>query len=164
VYYGFDLLYVDGYDLRPARLDVRKDALRTLLAGAPSRIQYSDHHAGSGPAFLRHACGMKLEGIVSKLASSTYVAGRSKLWLKVKCVHGEEFVVIGYPDPEGSRVGIGALILGYYGPAGTLRPAGKVGTGFGTTTLLQLRQVLDALPSIPRPFRTLPVNIVARRS
>src|SRR5215470_11776556 len=149
VYYGFDLLYVDGYDLRPARLDVRKDALRTLLAGAPSRIQYSDHHAGSGPAFLRHACGMKLEGIVSKLAASTYIAGRSRSWLKVKCVQREEFVVLGYTDPEGSRVGIGSLILGYYDPAGTLRLAGKVGTGFDTATLLQLRQILEALPSTP---------------
>src|SRR5262249_61336184 len=154
VYYGFDLLYVDGYDLRPARLDVRKDALRTLLAGAPSRIQYSDHHAGSGPAFLRHACGMKLEGIVSKLASSTYVAGRSKLWLKVKCVQREEFVVIGYTDPEGSRVGIGALILGYYDSAGVLHLAGKVGTGFDNAILLSLQR-LGALPSVPRPLKRL---------
>jgi bifunctional non-homologous end joining protein LigD len=162
IYYAFDLLYLDGYDLRGCGLEDRKAALAKLLVGAPSRIHYSDHHAGEGPAFLKSACAMGLEGIVSKRRSAPYQAGRTSSWLKTKCVHREEFVVVGWTDPAGTRVGFGSLILGYYDEAGILHPAGKVGTGFDTKTLLQIRKRLDALPSRPMPFKTLPQTIVAR--
>jgi bifunctional non-homologous end joining protein LigD len=75
-------------------------------------------------------------------------------------VHREEFVVVGWTDPSGTRLRFGSLILGYYDEAGMLHPAGKVGTGFDTKTLRALRQRLDALPSVPRPFKVLPITIV----
>jgi bifunctional non-homologous end joining protein LigD len=162
LYYAFDLLYLDGYDLRRCGLEDRKAMLATRLVGAPSRIHYSDHHAGDGPAFFKTACGMALEGIVSKRRTSPYEAGRARSWLKTKCVHREEFVIVGFTDPAGTRQGFGSLILGYYDKAGVLRPAGKVGTGFDEKTLRTLRQRLDALPRVPRPFKVLPITIVAR--
>ena len=102
------------------------------------------------------------EGIVSKRRSAPYQAGRTSSWLKTKCVHREEFVVVGWTDPSGTRLGFGSLILGYYDEVGTLHCAGKVGTGFDTKALLQIRKRLDALPTRPRPFKRLPETIVAR--
>src|SRR5262249_16289583 len=145
-------------------LEARKRLLRALTKGAHARIQYSDHHVGEGPTFLRSACGIGLEGIVSKQRRSLYVPGRSRSWLKVKCHQREEFVVIGYTDPAGSRIGFGSLSLGYYDPAGTLHPAGKVGTGFDTKMLTALRRKLDALPHVSRPFKKLPPTISIKGS
>jgi bifunctional non-homologous end joining protein LigD len=162
IYYAFDLLYLDGYDLRRCSLEDRKVALASRLRGAPSRIHFSEHHVGDGPAFFKSACAMSLEGIVSKRRSSPYEVGRSRSWLKVKCVHREEFLIVGFTDPAGTRQGFGSLILGYYDRAGVLHLAGKVGTGFDEKTLGDLRRRLDALPQMPRPFKTLPVTIVAR--
>ena len=93
-------------------------------------LRYSDHQIGHGPAFLRQACSFELEGIVSKRRTEPYRPGRSRSWLKVKCRNREEFVVVGFTDPEGSREGFGALLVGYYDPQGKLRYAGRVGTGF----------------------------------
>jgi bifunctional non-homologous end joining protein LigD len=162
LYYVFDLLYLDGYDLRRCALEDRKAMLATRLIGAPSRIHYSDHHAGDGPAFFKSACAMALEGIVSKRRSAAYESGRARSWLKTKCVHREEFVIVGFTDPAGARQGFGSLILGYYDRAGVLHLAGKVGTGFDEKTLRALRERLDALPKVPRSFKALPITSVAR--
>jgi bifunctional non-homologous end joining protein LigD len=156
LFYAFDLLYRDGWDLTPAALQDRKAALAELIAPqAQDRLRYSDHHFGGGAEFLRHAREYKVEGIVSKRRDRPYRAGRSDAWRKVKCLDRDEFIVIGYTDPEGRREGFGALLLGCYDPAGTLRYAGRAGTGFDTALLGDLRRRLDALARA-RPLAGLP--------
>jgi hypothetical protein len=108
----------------------RKERLKVLVEGAPRSIQYSDHHIGDGPRFLQAGCGAKAEGIVSKRVDAPYVPGDRGVWRKAKCYQREEFVIVGYSEPEGSRAHIGALLLAYYDDAGQLVYAGRVGTGF----------------------------------
>src|SRR4029077_12381861 len=112
---------------------------------------YSDHQAGQGAAVLRQASSLGLEGIVSKRCDVPYRAGRGAAWLKIKCRNRDEFVVIGFTDPEGRREGFGALLAGYYDPSGTLRYAGRVGTGFSAARLADLRQRLDTLGASAPP-------------
>ncbi len=107
-------------------------------------MRYSDHQTGQGPAVLRQASSLGLEGIVSKRRDAPYRPGRGASWLKVKCRNREEIVVIGFTDPEGKREGFGALLAGYYDPSETLRYAGRVGTGFSAERLADLRKRLDA--------------------
>src|SRR5262249_40065432 len=136
----------------------REDALRALLesGNAGSTLRYSDHVVGSGKAFLRHACRMSLEGVVSKRADAPYQPGRSRSWLKAKCIQEQEFVVGGFTDPEGSRTGIGALLLGVHDDSGRLVYVGKVGTGFSNRVAIDLRHKLDRLLPSPSPFTTPP--------
>jgi bifunctional non-homologous end joining protein LigD len=108
-------------------------------------VHYSDHQAGQGPAVLRQANSLGLEGIVSKRREAPYRPGRSASWLKVKCRNREEVVVIGFTDPEGKREGFGALLAGYHDPSGKLHYAGRVGTGFSAERLADLRKQLDSL-------------------
>ena len=129
VFFLFDLLHLDGEDLTARPLIERKERLAGLLSQAGSPLQYSDHQIGLGPAFYEKACRPGLEGIVSKRADAPYAPGNRGLWLKVKCLNREEFVVIGWTDPEGARPWLGALLLGYYDPDGRLTYAGRVGTG-----------------------------------
>jgi bifunctional non-homologous end joining protein LigD len=164
VYFAFDLLYVDGMDLRGVTLIDRKRALHQLLEGAPATIQYSDHFAVPGPDFFENACKLGLEGMVSKRADGTFQAGRSSAWLKVKCVRRQEFVIGGYTDPEGNRVGLGALLLGVYEPDGRLAFCGKVGTGFNDRSLTTLTKRLRPLEQASAPFRNPPRGAEARRS
>ena len=128
VFYAFDLIYLDGYDLTGAPLEDRKSALSRLIpAHSAGMLRYSDHQVGHGPEFFRHACGYALEGIVSKRRDRPYRPGRSNDWIKVKCSNRDEFVVIGFTDPAGSRQGLGALLLGYYdgnGAPALRRPSG----------------------------------------
>src|SRR5215471_14333366 len=114
VFFLFDLLHLDGEELRPRPLSDRKSPLAALLANAPSPLQYSDHQLGHGRAFHAKACAMSLEGIVSKRADAAYAPGTRGLWLHVKCLNRADFVVIGGTDPEGSRPFIGALLLASY--------------------------------------------------
>src|SRR5262249_15080211 len=137
-YYLFDLLYLDGYDLRGAVLLERKRVLEALLARAPGKLRYSAHIQGSGPEFFEQARNLKLEGIISKRADAPYRGGRGTSWLKIKCGEQQELVIGGYTDPEGSRTGFGALLLGVHQPDGSLRYSGKVGTGFDAATLKSL--------------------------
>jgi bifunctional non-homologous end joining protein LigD len=130
VFFLFDLLFLDGHDLRALPLIERKDRLKTLVADAPSCLQFTDHQLGRGPAFHRLACEHGLEGIVSKHIDSPYEPGR-RTWLKVKCLNREEFVVVGWSDPEGTRHRLGSLLLGYYTPDGRLMYAGRAGTWHG---------------------------------
>ncbi len=163
VFYAFDLLHLDGWDLTGAALDDRKAALASLMPpDAAGLLRYSDHQIGRGPDFLRHARGFAVEGIVSKRRDSPYRAGRHDSWLKIKSANREEFVVIGFSDPAGGRQGLGALVLAYYDPRGELRYAGRVGTGFSDARLVELRRRLDALHRAERPVAVLPKGAVVK--
>jgi bifunctional non-homologous end joining protein LigD len=143
----FDCLYLDGWNLRECRLDLRKEVLRALFDQVPagSPLRFSDHQTGGGPAFFAEACRSGVEGIVSKRADAPYRSRRSRAWLKVKCTRRQELVIAGYTDPAGSRTGLGALLLAAHDDDGTLRYAGKVGTGFDAATLADLRARLARL-------------------
>lgn len=155
-YYAFDLLWCDGKDLRGAKLLDRKSALRALLNRSISldgnTIRFSDHIDGHGVAFHRKACETGLEGIIGKRASSRYYGKRTRDWVKVKCTRRQEFVIAGFTEPSGSRIGFGALLLGVYSDSGDLVYAGRVGTGFDDTTLKDLRTKLNSLSRKTPPF------------
>ncbi len=136
VFFLFDLLHLDGEATGARPLNERKERLRALLSQALSPLQYSDYQAGRGRDFYEHACALKLEGIISKRADAPYAPGNRGLWLKVKCLNREEFVVVGWTDPEGARPRLGALLLAYYDPDGRLVYAGRVGTGIDNAELL----------------------------
>src|SRR3954466_11709542 len=163
-YFAFDLMYLNGYDLRGAPLVERKRLLESVLASAPDTLRFSSHIEGSGAAFFKQACDLKLEGMISKRAQSIYRGGRCRDWLKVKCSMRQEMVIGGYTDPEGSRSGFGALLLGVYEPDGSLRYSGKVGTGYNEATLASLRERLDGLIQKEPPFSNPPRGAEARRS
>jgi DNA ligase D-like protein (predicted ligase) len=151
VYFVFDVLRTDGRDIRELSLRERKSVLRKLLSyGGP--IRFTVHRSESGPAraYWEHALASGWEGLVVKRADSRYVAGRSRDWLKFKAENNQEFVIGGFTDPQRSRTGFGALLIGYYDDDGQLVYAGKVGTGFDDATLTSLRQTLDGLEQ-PRP-------------
>ena len=152
VYFVFDLLHLDGSDLRGSPLEARKEALHALVDGAHSTVRYSDHVVGNGEAFLRQACRMALEGVVSKRRDAPYVSGRTRTWQKAKCIQEQEFVIGGFTDPEGSRQGLGALLLGVHDKDGALAYVGKVGTGFTGRAAVDLRRRLDALATRTSPF------------
>src|SRR5215203_1956022 len=126
-------------------LRVRKERLEVLLASAPPGLQYSEHHLVSGESFYGHACRLGIEGIVSKRVDSPYQPGDRGLWRKVKCLNREEFVVVGWTDPEGSRPHLGALLLAYYAPDGRLVYAGRAGTGMSSDQLGRLKDALKPL-------------------
>jgi ATP-dependent DNA ligase len=129
----------------------RKARLAELVSGARPPLQYSDHQVGHGPAFFEKACAMSLGGIVSKRADAPYAPGNRGLWLKVKCLHREEFVVVGWTDPEGTRPYLGALLLAYYDPDRRLVYAGRVGSGINTAEPERLWRRLQplAVPKMP---------------
>jgi len=143
-FFLFDLLFLDGDDLRSLPLIERKERLKALLVDAPSCLQYTDHQIGRGPAFHRLACEHGLEGIVSKRVNAPYEAGR-RTWLKVKCLNREEFIVVGWSEPEGTRHRLGSLLLGYYTPQGKLTYVGRAGTGMSDRELERLWRKLQPL-------------------
>jgi len=145
VFFLFDILHLNGESIGPRPLSERKEPLRELLSGAGSPLHLSDHQIGRGRAFYDHACGLKLEGIVSKRADAPYAPGNRGLWLKVKCLNREEFVVVGWTDPEGARPWLGALLLAYYDPDGRLIYAGRAGTGIDHVELERLWRRLQPL-------------------
>jgi bifunctional non-homologous end joining protein LigD len=148
VFYLFDLLHLDGWDLRPCALRDRKQRLKGIDTWH-GMLRYSDHHEGDAARMRQAACRMKLEGIVCKKADGRYRYGRGREWLKVKCQGREELLVLGWTEPAGSRTGLGALHLGYYDAEGRLHYAGGVGTGFSDQVLEALRDRLDGLGSAP---------------
>jgi bifunctional non-homologous end joining protein LigD len=150
-YYIFDVLYAEGRDVRPLPLLERKEILaRSLRFDGP--LRFTEHREGDGVAFYQQACRDGWEGLIAKRADAPYRAGRGRDWLKFKCLSGQEFVIGGYTDPGGSRVGFGALLLGYYAPGGDLVYAGKVGTGFSNATLRSLHDRLAGLEEDAPPF------------
>jgi ATP-dependent DNA ligase len=118
---------------------------RRLLDDHQGAIRYCDHQVGLGPGFFQQACHVGVEGVVSKRLDSSYVSGNRGLWLKAKCVNREEFVVVGWSDPEGSRPRIGALLLAYYTPDGRLTYAGRAGTGMSAGELERIWRRLQPL-------------------
>lgn len=148
VWFGFDLLHLNGRDWRDASLLDRKAALEAMAPWS-GMLRYSEHVVGQAQAMHSRACGMGLEGIVCKRADAPYRPGRGRNWVKVKCMGREEFIVVGFTPPAGSRVGLGALQLGYFDPSGRLHYAGAVGSGFTREVLTGLRRQLDTLVAEP---------------
>jgi bifunctional non-homologous end joining protein LigD len=146
--YLFDLLHLDGWDLRPCRLLDRKQVL-SKLSDWRGMLRYSNQHTGDMAGMHREACRMGLEGIVCKQSGAPYSAGRGHGWVKVKCRGREELVVLGWTPPGGSRTGLGSLHLGYYDPQGKLHYAGGVGSGFSDDELARLSERLAGLASDP---------------
>ncbi|MHA6196208.1 DNA ligase D [Pseudomonas wadenswilerensis] len=149
VYYLFDLPWLDGHDLRQQPLQERRAALEQILAAAPPALRYSATFAEPVQSLLESACRLDLEGLIGKRRDSLYVERRSSDWIKLKCKKRQEFVIVGYTDPKGSRSAFGALLLGLH-DGERLRYAGKVGTGFSTDTLNTLLKQLKPL-EIQRP-------------
>ena len=147
-FYLFDLLHLDGWDLRPCRLLDRKEVLRGLSEWRGS-LRYSDHLEGEASRVRRQACAMGLEGIICKLADAPYRSARTRDWLKVKCQGRDEFVVLGWTPPDGTRRGLGSLHLGFYDDKGRLHFVGGVGTGFTDAELGTLSRRLAKLASPP---------------
>lgn len=149
-YYLFDILHLDGYDVTAVELRDRKRLLREALK-YEDPIRFTPHRNEEGEAFLAEACEAGWEGLIAKDASSTYVHSRSRKWLKLKCVQRQELVVGGFTEPEGERIGFGALLVGYYEDEALIY-AGKVGTGYDDDTLRRLRDRMDALERKTPPF------------
>jgi bifunctional non-homologous end joining protein LigD len=149
-YYLFDLLYSDGHDTRRLQLRHRKALLRRALS-FPDPLRFTRHRWREGEAYFSEACRRGWEGVVGKRADSEYVSRRTRDWLKFKCVNEQEFVIGGFTDPQRSRVGLGALLVGYY-EGDRLLYAGKVGTGYDTRTLLELAELLRELEQPEPPF------------
>ena len=149
-YYVFDLLHLDGFDLRSLSLLTRKALLDSSIQFSEPLV-FTEHEKGEGEAIFESACAKGWEGVIAKRADSAYSSRRSTNWLKVKCVGGQEFVVAGFTDPSGSRTAFGALLLGYY-DGDDLVYAGKVGTGFRERTLRELRGRLKELEVESSPF------------
>lgn len=147
VYYLFDVPYLNGMDLSDVPVEQRRAALKQLMQRHQAdTLRYSDDFDESATSLLHSACQMQMEGLIGKRVGSPYRSRRSHDWIKLKCQHRQEFVVVGYTDPKGSRSGFGALLLGLHdADSGELRYAGKVGTGFSEATLSTLLARLKPL-------------------
>jgi DNA ligase D-like protein (predicted ligase) len=135
-YYLFDIPWADGYDLTGLALRDRKRLLRDAVR-FEDPLRFTVHRVGEGEAFREEACRKGWEGVIAKRAASPYASGRSKDWLKFKCVNEQEFVIVGFTNPAGSRTAFGSLLVGYH-ENGELRYAGKVGTGYSQEVLREL--------------------------
>ncbi|NKF30139.1 DNA ligase D [Pseudomonas sp. BGM005] len=157
VYYLFDLPYLNGVDLREVPVQERRAALATVLkAHEDPLLRFSEAFDETPQALLNSACQMRMEGLIGKRLGSPYVSRRSSDWIKLKCKHRQEFVIVGYTDPKGARSSFGALLLGLHDrDSGELRYAGKVGTGFNETTLksilAQLKPLKVKKPAVINP-------------
>lgn len=166
MYYVFDLLYLDGYNLMQAELEQRKELLASILApGNGNVIRCSDHYVGNGKALFEAATQRELEGIVAKRRSSPYVQKRSSDWLKVKIVKRQECVIGGYTDPRGARENFGSIVLGLYDDQGRLVPVGQAGSGFTEESHAAMWKRLHALETKRSPLfgkvdSTRPVHFV----
>ncbi|TKG73786.1 non-homologous end-joining DNA ligase [Prauserella endophytica] len=149
-YYLFDLLEFGGTDARSLPLRQRRELLRQAF-DFHGVLRISRYRNTEGERFLAEACAKGWEGLIAKRADAPYTSGRSRDWLKFKCVKDQEFVVGGYTDPSGSRAGFGSLLVGYYAD-GRLRYAGKVGAGYNDATLRDLRRRFDGLGREKSPF------------
>ena len=149
-FYIFDLLWVDGHDVRALPLRTRKRLLRDALTFADP-LRWTAHRNREGETMFRDACRKGWEGVIAKRADSPYRATRSRDWLKFKCEAGQELVIGGFTAPHGSRTDFGALLVGYF-KDGKLEYAGKVGTGFDHETLSSLGQRMRSLARDSSPF------------
>jgi bifunctional non-homologous end joining protein LigD len=148
VYCVFDLLEVEGEDVADQPLVERRSRLMRTIQVSPA-LQHTEAWSDESQRRFADACRLGWEGLIAKRVDAPYVAGRSKNWLKLKCVWEQEFVIGGYTDPSGSRTDFGALLVGYY-EQGSLRYAGKVGTGYSKATLhdlgIRLRKLQTSKP------------------
>ncbi|KQZ87836.1 DNA ligase D [Pseudomonas sp. Root562] len=157
LYYLFDLPYLNGVDLREVPVEERRAALATVLKTSKDPLlRFSDAFGEDPEALLNSACQMRMEGLIGKRLGSPYVSRRSSDWIKLKCKHRQEFVIVGFTDPKGSRSAFGALLLGLHDrDSGELRYAGKVGTGFTEATLgsihAQLKPLQTKKPAVVNP-------------
>jgi bifunctional non-homologous end joining protein LigD len=165
-YFAFDLLSVDGRNLTREPLEDRKRALLKLVGKRAGIIRYTEHVVGNGDKVFANACALGAEGIISKLRDGPYRMGaRSSDWQKIKCIKRQEFVVGGFTDPSGSRVGVGSILVGYY-ERDALRFAGKVGTGAGWSAAFgrQLRRDLEKIAIDKSPFDPPPPGWLGRNA
>jgi DNA ligase D-like protein (predicted ligase) len=155
VFFAFDLLFLNGQSTAQLPLIERKERLKRLFKKEIQGLRYNEHVTGDGPRFREHACKLGLEGVISKRADRPYAPGDRGIWVKSKCLNREEFVVVGWTDPTGSRPHIGALLLGYYTEEGRLLYAGRTGTGFTDAELERLARRLAPLKvsKMPSPSR-----------
>jgi bifunctional non-homologous end joining protein LigD len=153
VFYAFDLIYLDGYDLTACSLISRKELLQKIIPSETGTLRFSSHFDENGNLLLSHACRLSLEGIVSKVASDPYRSGRGKTWVKSKCSSRQEFVIGGFVPSTTSRKAIGSLVLGLY-ENGKLEHVGRVGTGYTHTVAEQLFQRLTRIKTEESPFAT----------
>jgi len=156
-YVAFDLIHLDGLDLTRVALEHRKLILKKLLDAIPAGgpLRYSDHVEGNGQLFYDHACKTGIEGIVSKLRTSTYESARNRNWIKVKCNKRQEFVVVGHIPSTKGLPGFGSLVLGVY-EGRKLVYAGRVGTGFSMKQRVDLKRELDKHARATSPLSTTP--------
>jgi bifunctional non-homologous end joining protein LigD len=159
-YFAFDLLHLDGHNLRELPLVKRKEFLQELIStlGESSPIHFSEHFEGDGAQIFSKACGLGAEGIISKSSSAPYTSSRGNTWLKAKCFLEQEFVIGGFTDPSNETHGIGAILIGYY-DGGKLRYAGRSGTGFTQKSQQTIRKQLDKLVQSSTPFADLPKGV-----
>jgi bifunctional non-homologous end joining protein LigD len=151
LYYAFDLLYLDGYDLRKLPLEDRKKKLASLLITGDS-LRYSDHYEKQGKALFEMARAKGLEGILAKKRDSIYVERRTTDWLKIKITHRLECVIGGYTEPEGSRAHFGSIVLGLYDKQGRLIHVGQAGSGFDQKSLDEVWKLLKKRETRKNPF------------
>jgi bifunctional non-homologous end joining protein LigD len=149
--YVFDLLHLDGSSTRDLGLRTRKSLLRRAIA-FEDPLRFTPHRNEDGEAYLADACRRGWEGLIAKRADAPYHHGRSRDWLKFKCVNQQELVVGGWTDPQGSRQHLGALLVGHHDDHGALRYAGKVGTGYDRATLARLGELLRDRERTTSPF------------
>jgi bifunctional non-homologous end joining protein LigD len=163
VFYCFDLLHLDGFNLQEATLFDRKAMLRQVIdaSSAGNHIRFSAHLAGDGASMLTEACRLGLEGIVSKRGDLPYRSGRNGDWVKSKCIQVDEFVIIGYVVSNVSNSAVGALVVGYFDKK-QLRYAGRVGTGFSQKTAGDLMRKLKPL-RVSDPIVSTPLTNVQRK-
>ncbi|CAK9888858.1 MULTISPECIES: DNA ligase D [Pseudomonas] len=163
IYYLFDLPYLNGMDLRTCPLEQRRAGLEKVLEKADDkRLRFSADFAQSVESLLDSACKMQMEGLIGKRLGSSYLNRRSSDWIKLKCKQRQEFVIVGYTDPKGSREAFGALLLALHDDSGALRYAGKVGSGFNSTTLAHLHQRLTPLEVAKPQFGKPPTGAEAK--
>ncbi|MGO8793994.1 MAG: non-homologous end-joining DNA ligase [Candidatus Sulfotelmatobacter sp.] len=151
LYYAFDLLYLDGYDLRKLPLEERKQQLAALIV-AGDNLRYSDHYAKQGKALFEMARAKGLEGILAKRRDCPYQERRSSDWLKIKIRHRIEAVIGGYTEPEGSRAHFGSIVLGLYDQQGRLIHVGQAGSGFNQKSLAEIWKLLKKRETKQKPF------------
>jgi bifunctional non-homologous end joining protein LigD len=156
-YFAFDLLHLNGHNLRSLPLIERKKLLERVVGDDGEFLRFGEHVETSGDVVFQKACELQAEGIISKRAASKYSSGRSGNWLKMKCVREQEFVIGGFTLPSNGSHGVGALLLGYYSGK-KLIYAGRTGTGFTQKTHRILRDQLDDLRRAANPFEKPPAE------
>jgi bifunctional non-homologous end joining protein LigD len=152
LYYAFDLLYLDGYDLRRVALERRKELLADVLITPNDAVRLSAHFPANGKALFDVARSKGLEGILAKRRESLYESRRSREWLKIKIKHRLECVIGGYTEPEGSRPYFGSVVLGLYDKQGNLIHVGQAGSGFDHEMLASMWKRLQAIATTSNPF------------